>query len=131
MPSAGYWMSGNSSLCSRTSAASPNATMASITATVTIGRLMEKSEMSIVGASAGGGRTADAHDASRRDAGRAADQHRVAAREAGDDRHGALVDGGGARLDHHAPQAAAHEPQHLGPGAGAAHRRRRHHQHPP
>ena len=44
-PMIGCWMSGNSSVWRLISAAMPNATSASIAVTVTIGRLMAKSEM--------------------------------------------------------------------------------------
>jgi hypothetical protein len=44
----GCWMSGNSSVWRFASAAMPNATNASMEVTVTIGRLMAKSEINTV-----------------------------------------------------------------------------------
>src|SRR5687768_2063747 len=116
-------MSGYSSLWRRDSAASPNATMASITATVTMGRLIEKSEINMGAPSAGGGSgRGDARRAAGADAAGRADEHRVAAREPAEDLDGAAVRVARAGRDGDRREAPRREPQHRRPRLGAAHR---------
>src|SRR5438067_10726957 len=129
-------MSGNSSVCSLSSAKIPNTTSASIDTTVMIGRLMAKSEMTMTDSSAldlrlgclrdVGGRI-HTHRRRRADSLRGADEQRVTPGDARRDLQsfGLLITE--AELHLASLRLPILEAQHPRPGAAHIHGRIRHH----